>query len=349
MKIIDLRSDTLTLPDRKMLERILTAPLGDAGRLDENERGGDPTVNALEDMAARMTGKERAIFVPSGTMGNHVALMTYCKPGDRVMVDRTQHVFRAEEAAFSKRWGQLEPVFYELTEEGYPDPDSVDRCLKQGDIALFCVENTHNSAGGTYIPRAVLERLCEQAHRAGVPIHMDGARLFNASLASEVLVNEICSYVDTVMFCISKGLGAPAGSLLCGNREFIGKASKVRKLLGGNMRQAGVLAAAGIYALEHNIQLLGEDHRRARIMAEELDGLEGIHVENPVQSNILILNVSGLGISAEHFVDCLEKRGVLTGKTGTETVRIVLYHGITDEDTAEAVRRIRCLEKEFEK
>lgn len=339
--MIDLRSDTLSMPDREMLSRSLDAPLGDSGRLDENGRGGDPSVNALEDLAAEITGKERAIFLPSGTMGNHVALLTQCKAGDTVLVDTMQHIFRTEKAAFDPGFGQLQPLFYHLTSEGYPDVEEIRKLLKTGKPKLLCIENTHNWAGGACIPLTVLNELRSLADDFGIPVHMDGARLFNAAVASHLEASVICQYADTVMFCISKGLGAPAGSLLCGSRNFILKAAATRKLLGGNMRQAGILAAAGQYALEHNRNDLAEDHRRAAMALKALSDLKKIRVPDRIQSNIIILDAAKAGRSAEEFVKEVKELGLWLSVSSEAHARMVFYRNITDHQALEAAEIIR--------
>lgn len=343
--IIDLRSDTLTLPDRPMLECILSASFGDSGRLDEDGWGGDPSVNMLEKLAAELTGKERAILLPSGTMGNHVALLTYCRPGDPVLVDTTQHLYRKEAAAFDPRFGQLKPVFYHLTEDGYPDTAEIEKILEEEKPKLLCIENTHNHAGGTYIPYPVLAELRKLADQAGIPVHMDGARLFNAAIASGIEVSAICGFADTVMFCLSKGVGAPVGSLLCGSREFIAEAAATRKLLGGSMRQAGVFAAMGHYALTHHIADIAADHRRARLALDHLRDLRCARVPETIQSNILCIDISESGLTAEEYVKALKERGVWLSESDETHVRMVLYKDVTDEQVLAAAAVI----KEFDR
>lgn len=345
--MIDLRSDTLTQPSREMLLQILDAPLGDSGRLDENGRGGDPTVNKLEDHAAALTGKERAILLPSGTMGNHVAMLTYCRPGDIVLMDAGQHIYRTEKATCDPRFGQIQPIFYHLTQEGYPDTKEIADILEKESPKLMCIENTHNGAGGTCIPISVLAELRRLADQAGIPIHMDGARLFNAVTATKSQAEEICGYADSVMFCISKGLGAPVGSLLCGTKDFILEASGTRKLLGGNMRQAGIIAAAGQYALEHNIPWLAEDHRRAKLARDALASLKNIHVPDEVQTNILILDIADAGIKVEDFIQRAKDMGVWLSKSTDTHARMVFYRGITDEQVFQATEMIKQLDRDL--
>lgn len=339
--MIDLRSDTLTLPSHEMLETIMTAQLGDSGRLDENGRGGDPTVNRLEDLSCSVTGKDRAILLPSGTMGNTVSLLTHCEPGDNVLIDTMQHLYRTEKVCFDTRFGQLKPVFYHLTNEGYPNIADVEKALEEDDIKLLCVENTHNGAGGTFIPLDALKAIRKLADKYNVPIHMDGARLFNASVASGLAVKEICSYADSVMFCISKGLGAPIGSMLCGSHNFIQKAAATRKLMGGAMRQAGIIASCGIYALQHQIPDLAEDHRRAQECLEHLRGMKHIHVPDKIQSNIIILDIEATGKTSSEVVEDVKKLGVWLSVSGENHARIVFCRNNTDEQISKAADVIR--------
>lgn len=345
--MIDLRSDTVTLPDREMLQCILDAPLGDSGRLDADGRGGDPTVSKLEDRSCELTGKERALVLPSGTMGNHTALLTYCRPGDLVLMDAGQHIYRVEKAACDPRFGQIRSIFYHLTEEGYPDTNEIAEILAKEAPKLLCIENTHNGAGGTCIPIPVLKELRRLADQAGIPIHMDGARLFNAVTATGSSAEEICGYADSVMFCISKGLGAPIGSLLCGKRKFILEAADTRKLLGGNMRQAGIFAACGLYALDHNISHLAEDHRRAKMAWEALGGLKTIHVPKKIETNILILDISDTGIDAAGVIARAKSMGLWLSRSTDTRIRMVFYRGVTDEQVIHAIDIIKQLDNSF--
>jgi len=322
----------------------MNASLGDSGRLDSDGRGGDPTVSKLEDLACELTGKERAILLPSGTMGNHTALLTYCRPGDVVLMDAGQHIFRTEKAVCDPRFGQLKPIFYHLTKEGYPDVAEIEAILKKESPRLLCIENTHNGAGGTCIPLHVLKELRRLADQAGIPIHMDGARVFNAATATGCSVKEICSYADSVMFCISKGLGSPIGSLLCGRRDFILEAADTRKLLGGSMRQAGVFAACGIYALEHNIPKLAEDHRRAGFVCEALKDLKKIHVPQHTQTNILLLDITDTGLDVNSFIAQAKDKGLWLSRSTDTHARMVFYNGISDEQAFHAIEIMKQLD-----
>jgi len=285
--MIDLRSDTLTMPTKEMLESILSARLGDDGRTDASGRGEDQTINELEDLAALMTGKQESVLFCSGTAGNTSAIMAHCRPNDKVLVDRLQHIYKSEKVVFDKNVGQLEPIFYELDKNCMPCLESIEKLLLSNDIKMLCIENTHNFSGGVCISLERLEKLYKLAKKHNVHVHMDGARLFNAATYLKVEVSEICKYTDSVMFCISKGLGAPVGSLLCGTHEFMKEVRKERKLLGGAMRQAGIIAAPGMYALKHNIARLQEDHSNAEYVANEIKNLDKVIVQHNVQTILL--------------------------------------------------------------
>ncbi|MBS5467954.1 MAG: aminotransferase class I/II-fold pyridoxal phosphate-dependent enzyme [Clostridium sp.] len=344
-KTIDLRSDTLTIPDREMLEPILSAPLGDDGRIDAHGRGEDPTVAALEHLAATLTGKEAAALFCSGTLANMTAILTHCAPGDKVLVDEHLHAYRSEGGAFDQGLGQRIPVFYPMTEAFLPDMEAIGRLAEQKQPKLLCIENTHNFYGGICIPAEHLAALRQTADMYRIPIHMDGARIFNAAEALGTSVKELCSYADSVMFCISKGLGAPVGSLLCGTAEFIQKAKSLRKMLGGGMRQAGVIAAPGIYALEHNVERLKYDRLRAQSLGKILDSsLKYIRVQKNIQSNIIMLHTGR--IPADELCRKMEQKGVIGGAVGNDMVRLVIYKGITDQDIEDAAGRIAEAERE---
>lgn len=348
LKIIDLRSDTLTLPDGEMLKTISEAPLGDDGRINEIGTGEDPTVTALEELAARLTGKEAAALFCSGTLANLTAILTHCNPGSRVLVDEHLHAYRSEGGAFKEFFGHLSPVFYSMDSQSLPDPEIIKRLSRKEHPSLLCIENTHNYYGGICLPPERLLVLREIADCFHFPIHMDGARIFNAAEALGVSVIELCQYADSVMFCLSKGLGAPIGSLLCGSRNFIIRAKQLRKTLGGGMRQAGIIAAPGIYALTHNRERLGQDRKRAEKLAESLrKSLTYIHVQKNVQTNIIMLYMPDGRITAGEFCSLLKGKGLIAGPVGDRTVRLVIYKGISDEDIAVAEKRIAEAEREI--
>lgn len=342
--MIDLRSDTLTLPSEQMLKTIISAKLGDDGRVDSNGRGEDLTVNELEDLAAELTGKDEGILFSSGTLGNTATILSYCSPGDKVLVDEIQHIYKSERVVFDKDFGQLIPIFYKLNDKGVPDINSLRESLKENDIKLICIENTHNFAGGTCIGINDLQEIYKLAKEFNAHVHMDGARLFNAAVSLDVEVKEICKYVDSVMFCISKGLGAPVGSLVCGNKDFIKKVRSKRKLLGGNMRQAGIIAAPGIYALKHNIQLLKADMTNAQYVAKSLQGLSKAKVYGEVQSNIVMLDISNTGLTAEEYCNLAKEKGLLIRPVLENKVRLVFYNGIAYEDAVHVVKIIEDID-----
>jgi len=347
MKIIDLRSDTLTLPTPSMLSSILTAELGDDGRLDENGRGEDKTVNKLEDMAAELVGKEAALFCCSGTMGNQAALFTYCKPNDLILVDEIQHLYRSEKTAFDDRFGQMHAAFYKLDVHNMPDLYDLEQKLKKNRIGLLCLENTHNFTGGTCIDPDRMADIKKLADRYQVPVHMDGARLFNALAHLGVSAKTLCQYTDSVMFCVSKGLGAPIGSLLCGTKAFIQQARENRKLMGGNLRQGGIAAAPAIYALEHNIERLAEDNTHAALCGEALYDLKKVKVQADVQTNILMLDLAAADITPVDFCAKAKKYGLLIRPILDTSVRLVFYNAITREDAIEAANIIKMLDSEL--
>lgn len=343
--MVDLRSDTISMPTEEMLKTIIGAKLGDDGRSDAEGRGEDITANNLEDLAARLTGKEAAVLFPSGTMGNTAAILTRCKPGDKVMVDEMQHIYLSEKVVFDPSIGQLIPAVYRLNENHVPDLEDMERIMKQEDIALLCVENSHNFSGGICAEPEHMKQMYELAKRHHLPVHMDGARLFHAAAALDVPVSEICRYTDTVMFCISKGLGAPIGSLVCGDRETMKAIREKRKLLGGAMRQAGVIAAPGIYALTHNVEGLKNDNENAAYAAEKLRTLTRTRVQEKVMSNIVMLEVSGTGLSPKEYCDKAAKLGLLIRPVLSDRVRLVFYRDIDRNATEEAVEIIRKLDE----
>lgn len=346
--MIDLRSDTLTLPSEEMLNTIFSAKLGDDGRVDENGRGEDLTVNELEDLASQLTGKDESILFSSGTLANTAAILTYCSPGDKVLVDAMQHIYVTEKVVFEKSVGQLVPVIYKLNDRTAPDIDNLRELMEGNDIKLLCIENTHNFGGGACINLNGLKEIYNLAKEFNVHVHMDGARLFNAVVGLGVEAKEICKYTDSVMFCISKGLGAPLGSLLCGSKDFVKIARSKRKLLGGNMRQAGIIAAPGIYALKHNIEKLKEDNLNARYVAENLQGLRKTIVQKDVQTNIVMLDVTRTGLTPGEYCNLAKEKGLWIRPVLKDKVRLVFYNGISREDAVEAVRIIKEIDASFQ-
>ena len=310
---IDLRSDTVTLPTGEMREAMARAELGD------DVYGEDPTVNKLQARAAEISGREAALFVASGSMGNLVAIKTWTQPGMEVICEQRAHVNQYELASMSAVAGCFpRPVFAPDGILTWPVVESLIRAKSPNysQTGLVTVENTHNMAGGTLYPTQVVEEICDRAHEAKLRVHMDGARIFNASVALGKSVKELTRKSDSVMFCLSKGLGAPVGSMLVGSREFIEKAHVNRKMLGGGMRQVGVLAAAGLVALEESPKGLHRDHENARHLAEGLAQIHGIAVDpKKVVTNIVILDVRGSGMTAAEICSALGKRKILCGAT----------------------------------
>ncbi|MCG0276009.1 MAG: low-specificity L-threonine aldolase [Thermosediminibacteraceae bacterium] len=338
---IDLRSDTVTLPTQEMREAMYRAEVGD------DVYGEDPTVKKLEEMAAEIMGKEAAMFVTSGTQGNQVSIMTHTHPGEEIILEEKSHIFTYEVGGI----GYLAGVQARLIpgKKGVMDPSDIEAAIRENDIhfpktSLICVENTHNRAGGTVIPLDILKKTYEVAKKHGIPVHMDGARIFNAATFLGVPVKEIARYADSVMFCLSKGLCAPVGSIVAGSKEFIERARKFRKMLGGGLRQAGFLAAAGIVALEKMTGRLKEDHENARLLAEGLNAIPGIFIDmETVQTNIVICDISGLRINADEFAKRLFKKGIKVNGGSGYQVRFVTHYGIDRNDiltTVEAVKEI---------
>lgn len=324
--LIDLRSDTVTLPTDEMLEAIKHAELGDDVFRE------DPTVNTLEEIAAKTLGKDAALLVTSGTQANLISLMSNTKRGDMVLLEAESHIYWYEVGAVSAVAGLLPwPIKSAL---GALDPKRIQAALRPKNIhfpdtTLICIENTHNRHGGTVITPRQIEAISEIAKTNDLKLYMDGARIFNAAVALKTDVKRFSKHVDNLMFCLSKGLSCPVGSIIVGESEFIEKARKTRKILGGGMRQAGIIAAPGIIALEKMISRLEEDHKNARALAEGLAETTGVEVElENVQTNIVYFDVHNLGITSEEFVSKLKEYGVLALTRDRDKVRMVTHIGI---------------------
>ncbi|MEM2110532.1 MAG: low-specificity L-threonine aldolase [Candidatus Bathyarchaeia archaeon] len=329
-KFIDLRSDTVTLPTEEMLEAIKNAELGDDVYRE------DPTVNRLEEMAAKKMGKEASLLVPSGTMANLVSVMSNTHPGECAILGAESHIYWYEAGGISTIAGVLPWPIKETM--GVMNPKDIEAAVKSENIhfpknTLVCIENTHNRAGGTIVNPDQIKAISEVAHVHGLKLYMDGARIFNAAVALKIDVKELARHVDNLMFCLSKGLSCPVGSLVVGSNEFIERARKMRKILGGGMRQAGIIAAPGIIALEKMINRLEDDHRNARFLAEGIAKIEGISIDlRTVQTNMVLFEVNHLGIKAGQFLNNLKKHGVLASSHGETNVRMVTHRGIEKED-----------------
>jgi threonine aldolase len=330
---IDLRSDTVTKPTAEMRRAMFEAEVGD------DVYAEDPTVNRLEARAAAILGHEAALFVPSGTMGNQIAIKLHTQPGQEVICEARAHVLDWEMAMIGRFSGCITRTI--PTDDGILSWGAIAKMIRPKGYAfaqtgLITLENTHNMHGGTIYPTAQVNDICERAHALGLPVHLDGARIFNAATALGRPVKELVAKVDSVMFCLSKGLGAPVGSLLVGKKKFIDGARSVRKALGGGMRQAGVLAAAGLIALEKMPARLKDDHANARFLAGELAKIKGIKVDpKKVQTNIVVFEVSG---TAADFSARLREKGLLANPAATATSMRFVTH--LDVDRAACARAI---------
>lgn len=325
--IVDLRSDTVTKPTAAMRRAMAEAEVGD------DVYNEDPTVNRLEQRAAAIVGKEAALFVPTGTMGNTIGMKVHTHQGEEILCEIKSHVFNYELAMGAMFAGCVfRPVQGDNGILTWAAIKKEIRLLSPhwAPTGLISVENTHNMAGGTVTPVAVLNELCDGAHEMGLPVHLDGARVFNAAAALGVPVSTVVAKVDTVMFCLSKGLGAPAGSMLAGPRELIDRGRLYRKRLGGGMRQAGVLAAPGLIALEEMPKRLAEDHAHAKLLAEGLARIPGI-VADPARAhtNIVIFDVASTGLVASAFVAGLKDRGILANAVSETAVRFVTHYDVS--------------------
>ena len=334
--MIDLRSDTVTQPTEGMLDAMSKAVVGD------DVLGDDPTVIELQNKAAKLLGKEAALYVPSGTMSNIVATRTHTSPGDEIITEAHSHVYQYEGGAFAALSGCS--VALVDGKNGLMTPEQVSNSIRKAEGSLshypngslVCVENTAQGGGGTVYSQETLDEICKAAREKDCKLHMDGARLFNAVAASGTDPARMVRDFDTISICLSKGLGAPVGSVLVGSKVDLAQAHRWRKMFGGGMRQAGTIASAGIYALENNIERLSEDHRRARIFAEAVSEMPNfsINVEN-VQSNIVFIGV-GKG-NTESIIEQLSTHGVDILSTDDSTIRAVFHLHITDEDLEKAI------------
>jgi threonine aldolase len=337
--LIDLRSDTLSLPTEEMISSIQTARLGD------DSRDGDPTVLELEELAAGMLGKEASMLTPSGTMSNLIAMRTHTEPGGSAIVEQNAHLYGMEFGGMAAVCGLLVlPVPGRLGAMGL-DSLRIAAARAGGSFpsgGVLCLEDTHNAAGGTVIHPDHLDRCCEIARAHRLPIHLDGARLFNAAVALKADARELTRSVNSVSICLSKGLSAPIGSLLAGDRAFIDRARKIRRAFGGAMRQAGIVAAPGLVALRTMIPRLVEDHENARVLATGLAAVPGLFIDlESVQTDIVNVDVKGLRVDAATFARHLDARGV-RGLPGTGTLlRFVTYRNITRADVDRAVVEVR--------
>jgi threonine aldolase len=346
MMSIDLRSDTVTLPSPAMRQAMAAAEVGD------DVFGEDPTVNRLESMAAEVTGMEAAVFVTSGTQGNLASLLAHAQRGQEVILGDQSHIFQYENGSASALGGLVLHTVptnadgtlpLEAVEQAIHPPTDHYHFYHWAPPGVICLENTHNRCGGAVLPPSYFAEVAAIARRHGLPVHLDGARLFNAAVASNRPVTDWTRHVTSAQICLSKGLAAPVGSLICGPAEFVDRARRMRKILGGGMRQAGVIAAPGIVALTTMVERLAEDHRHARILAEGVSRLPGVSIDvSTVQTNIVIFRLPGAA-EAERFQAAAEAAGVRISDFGEGRLRMVTHYGIDEEDCREAVRILaRC-------
>lgn len=342
MKIIDLRSDTLTQPTNAMREAIFKTDLGD------DVFGEDPSTIRLEEMAAELMGKEAALLVSSGTMGNLVSLLTHCSRGDEVILGSEAHIFHYEVGGMAGLGG-----IFPHTVANQPDGTillkDIEGAIRGDDVhfprtGLICLENTHNRCNGNPLSAEYTASVVDLAGHYGLKVHLDGARIFNAAVALNVAAAELARGVDSVSFCLSKGLSAPIGSLLCGSREFVAEAKRIRKSLGGGMRQTGIIAAAGIVALDEMRERLAEDHANARLFADEISKVPGIEIDlESVRTNIVFFDLADNRREDDVFINKLEEKGMKLLSLGPSHFRIVTHSGITREDiekTLEVLKEI---------
>jgi len=344
MKIIDLRSDTVTLPTDEMRKAMYEAELGD------DVWGEDPTTNRLEAMAAEWMGKEAALFTASGTMSNLIAVLTHTRPGDEIILGSEAHMFWYEVGGASALGGVVMRTVPN-DEEGRLAPRLVEQAIRTRNIhfpptTLLCLENTHNRCGGAALTPEYTAEIADLAHRNGLKVHLDGARIFNAAIYLNIPAKELAKPAESVCFCLSKGLSCPIGSLICGSKEFIERARKWRKMLGGGMRQVGVIAAAGIVALEKMIDRLAEDHANAAKLARGLAQIPGITIQpEKFKTNIVIFESPAI-MSGPEFIQEMNARGVKMSNRGGRVVRAVTHRMISSADIDEALKRIARLVRE---
>ncbi len=336
-KYIDLRSDTVTLPPKEMLEVIINAPLGDDVYRE------DPTVIELEELAAKILGKEAALLVTSGTQGNLVSLMTHLHNGEGVILEEESHIYMYEAGGLGSIVGAL--PFLIKGDNGLMDESDIEAILSRPPnvhfvpARLVCLENTHNRGGGRVIPISKMDSISDLAHDYGAHVHVDGARLFNAAIALDTPASRIVQKADSVQICLSKGLACPIGSIIAGSEEFIERARYMRKRVGGGMRQAGIIAAPGIYALKNMISRLKEDHKNAKLLEKALSHKENIRLK-PVETNIVLGQLSQDTFNAQEAAAKLKEQGLLVTTMGERTIRFVTHYNITKDDIEQAINII---------
>ena len=342
MKKIDLRSDTITLPTKEMLDAIDRADLGD----DVFQE--DPTINQLEELAAKRFNKQAALFVPSGTMANLVAVLSHCQRGDEVILGDQAHTFLYEAGGISS-FGGVHSRQLVNQADGTIAIDDIKHAIRKEDVhfpttRLICLENTHNRCFGMPLSSDYVNSVAEVAKNNSIFVHVDGARIFNAAVSLGTPVAELTDEIDSVSFCLSKGLSAPAGSLLCGSENFIYRARRNRKALGGGMRQAGILAAAGIVALENMTERIADDHQNARALAEGISDIKGISIDlDKIQTNIIYFSLDHPKIESSLFLDKMCEKNIHFFELGPSWYRLVTHNGISKDDVSNVVEEFRQL------
>jgi len=334
--LIDLRSDTVTRPTPAMRNAMAEAEVGD------DVFGEDPTVNALQEKVAHLLGKEASLFVPSGTMANQLSIKSHTQPGDEVIIELSSHPYNFEGGAGAA----LSGIQFQCLKgvRGILDASQIEEAIRPEDhhfpvTRLVCLENTHNRGGGSIYPIEKISEIYRLAKSKGLLLHLDGARLWNASVATGIKSEEYAQWADSVSVCLSKGLGAPIGSLVAGSKSFIDRVHRFRKMFGGGMRQAGIIAAAGIYALDHHIERLKDDHQNARRLAVGLKEFKGVSIDPKfVETNIVIFDVSNTGMTGAQVSEAMKKEGVLIHAFSRTQIRLVTHLDITSEDIETALK-----------
>jgi threonine aldolase len=336
---IDLRSDTVTKPTAAMRRVMAEAEVGD------DVFGEDPSGNALQEKVAKLLGKEKALFVPSGTMANQLSIKSHTQPGDEVIIEATSHPYNFEGGAGAALSGIQ---FYCLKGvRGILDVSQIEEAIRPDDhhypvTKLICLENTHNRGGGSIYPIEKMAEIYRLARSKELLVHLDGARLWNASIATGIKLHEYAQCADSVSVCLSKGLGAPVGSVVAGSKTFIDRVHRFRKMFGGGMRQVGIIAAAGIYALDHHLERLREDHRNAKHLASGMNEFKAVSiVPEHVETNIIIFNLPGTGMTAYEVTEAMKKKGVLIHPVGKTQIRLVTHLDVNREDIETALKAFR--------
>jgi threonine aldolase len=338
-EMIDLRSDTVTRPTPGMRKAMAEAEVGD------DVFGEDPTVNALQEKVANLLGKEVALFVPSGTMANQLSIKSHTQPGDEVIIEASSHPYNFEGGAGAA----LSGIQFQCLKgvRGILDASQIEEAIRPADhhfpiTKLICLENTHNRGGGSIYPLEKMSEIYRLAKTKGLLLHLDGARLWNASVATGIQPREYAQWADSVSVCLSKGLGAPIGSLVAGSKSFIDRVHRFRKMFGGGMRQVGIIAAAGIYALDHHLERLKEDHRNAKRLAVGLKEFKGVSIDpKHVETNIVIFDVTHTGMTGSQVAEAMKKEGVLIHAFSKTQIRLVTHLDVNAEDIERALKAFK--------